>query len=118
MNEARIEFRCRRSGNCCSRPGGFVRVSDDDVDAMSRHLGLERRAFRSRFVDGDRLKSGLGSRCVLLEDGSAASCSVYPVRPEKCRTWPFWPEVLRDERSLAEASRVCPGIEVLEWPAS
>ena len=113
MNSTEIRFTCRRSGNCCARPGGFVRVSDEEVRAMASHLGLTVDGFRSRFVDGGRLKSGLGHRCALLDDGAHAGCSVYPVRPEKCRTWPYWPEVLSDPERLAEARRLCPGIEVV-----
>lgn len=91
-----------------------MRVSSADVAAMARHLRMSVEGFRSRFVDGDRLKAGLGNRCALLEDGAAPACSVYPVRPEKCRTWPHWPEVLSDADRLAEARRLCPGIEVIE----
>ncbi|MCA8975145.1 MAG: hypothetical protein KDC98_10505, partial [Planctomycetes bacterium] len=55
-----FRFRCRRSGNCCAIPGGFVRVDDGDVTAIAAHLGLGEDAFRSRFVqpDGVRLKDG------------------------------------------------------------
>jgi len=61
---------------------------------------------------GERLREGLGGRCVFLEErGGEAACGIYPVRPERCRTWPFWPELLADEGLLAEAMRGCPGIE-------
>ncbi len=106
-----FRFACQRSGNCCSRPGGTVRVGPDDVTRIAAHLGMPEDAFRSRYVraSGDRLVDGLGSRCVFLEDGGRAACSIYPVRPERCRTWPFWDEH-RDSTRLAAAARSCPGI--------
>jgi uncharacterized protein len=108
-----FRWTCQRSGNCCAIPGGFVRVSADEAAAIAAHLGLDVAAFRSRFVqpDGERLKDGLGNRCVFLQDGAQASCSIYPVRPAKCREFPFWPELLADPELLARVRRTCPGIE-------
>lgn len=112
----RYRFRCRRSGNCCSRPDGFVRVDDADVRRIAAYLGLSERGFRSRFVAarGDRLVEGLGPRCVFLEEGETARCRIYPVRPERCRSWPHWPELLVSTEALREAARLCPGLEPVE----
>jgi Fe-S-cluster containining protein len=108
-----FRFRCRRSGNCCARPEGVVRVTPEDVERMAAHLGMDEAGFRSRYVAaaGDRLAEGLGQRCVFLEDGREAHCRIYPVRPERCRTWPFWPELRDSPEALRAARRLCPGIE-------
>ena len=45
-------------------------------------------------------------RCIYYENG----CSIYPVRPLQCRTFPFWPEYLRSPESWDEAARRCPGV--------
>lgn len=89
-----------------------MRVTRDDVAAIAQHLGLSERAVRGRFVaaSGDRLAEGLGGRCPFLADGRETSCRIYPVRPERCRSWPFWEELRNPER-LAEAARLCPGID-------
>lgn len=110
-----FRFACRRSGNCCSRPGGAVRVGPGDVRRIAAHLGLSEAGFRSRYlaVSGDRLADGPTDRCVFLEDGPTTRCTIYPVRPERCRTWPFWDEH-RNPRYLAEAARLCPGMELRE----
>jgi Fe-S-cluster containining protein len=80
---------------------------------MAAHLELSEEAFRSRYVSasGDRLTEGLGGRCVFLEEGRLASRRVHPVRPERCRSWPFWPELRDSEAELRLARRLCPGIE-------
>lgn len=108
-----FRFACRRSGNCCSRPGGTVGVGPEDVRRIAAHLEMDEAAFRSRYVaaSGDRLVDGPGTRCVFLEDGRSARCAIYPVRPERCRTWPFWDEH-RNPRYLADAARLCPGLEL------
>lgn len=110
-----FRFRCRRSGNCCAIPGGFVRVDAAERRAIAGYLGLDEAAFVSRFLqpDGVRLKDGIGNRCVFLADGAAAGCTIYPVRPGKCRDWPFWPEVRQDAALRALVERTCPGIEPL-----
>jgi hypothetical protein len=107
-------FDCRRSGNCCARPGGIVRVTDADVGAIAVHLGMPESAVRSRFVgpDGSRLRDGLGHRCVFLDDGTKPRCTIYPVRPEYCRRWPFVDELRDDPARLAEAAQLCPGIRL------
>jgi Fe-S-cluster containining protein len=38
------------------------------------------------------------------------TCSIYPVRPLQCRTWPFWNHNLRSPSTWAEASDMCPGM--------
>lgn len=107
-----FRFECRRSGNCCAIPGGIVRVTPDEAAAIAAHLGLAEDAFRSRFLqpDGVRLKEGFANRCVFLQDGREAGCGIYPVRPHKCRQWPFWPEVLTDPGLLQLVLRTCPGL--------
>ena len=120
MSESRPEFpfrfSCRRSGNCCARPEGIVEVTDADVTAIARHLGISEPGFRSRYLraDGRAPLDGLGNRCVFLAEGSHAACTIYPVRPERCRTWPFWPELLDSPQQLREAMLLCPGIEKTE----
>jgi len=109
-----FRFACRRSGNCCAVPGGFVRVSAAEAGAIAAHLGLSLEAFSSRYLcaDGARLRDGVvPGRCVFLREGESAACSVYPVRPQKCRDWPFWPEALEDEELMSRIARTCPGVE-------
>lgn len=89
-----------------------MRVDADDVRRIAAHLGLSEAGVRSRHLaaSGDRLAEGLGHRCVFLVDGGEATCGIYPARPERCRTWPFWPELAESREELAAACRVCPGI--------
>ena len=116
-DEAGFPFRwtCRRSGNCCAIPGGVVRVTPAEVTAIAAHLQMGEAAFRSRYLqpDGERLKEGFGNRCVFLQDGALAGCAIYPVRPTKCASFPYWPERRTDPQLRARVLRTCPGIEPL-----
>lgn len=107
-----FSFGCKRSGNCCSIPGGFVRVTDDEARSIAALLGIDVAAFYSRYVqpDGRTLRDGFGTRCTFLSDGREASCTIYEARPAKCREWPFWPELKTDAKLLELVLRTCPGI--------
>ena len=105
-------FSCQRSGNCCAIPGGVVRVTAVEIRRMAEHLGLTEEALRSRYLqaDGETLRNGQGHRCVFLDDGTKAACSIYEARPQQCREWPFWSRMQTDPDLLAQARRICPGI--------
>lgn len=113
-----FRFRCRRSGNCCARPEGVVRVTPADITQIAAHLHMSEAAVKARFVDarGDRLIDAPGGRCPFLEDGRETSCRIYAIRPQKCRNWPYWEEFIEDPRELREAARLCPGIELSNQP--
>ncbi len=116
-----FRFACKRSGNCCSRPEGRVRVTSEELPALARSAGLEEDAFLMRYCtsgpDGSwLLKSAPSSpACIFLEmNGPLASCRVYEARPSHCRSFPFWEELREAGPVLKEALRFCPGLEPRE----
>jgi len=108
-----LRFRCTGCGACCI--GGadhYVEIGRAEQEALRDYLGLSRPWFRRRYVvpvndkvEGIRL--GADGRCPFLLDDR--SCRVYPVRPLQCKTYPWWPELLRPAAWKAEARR-CEGI--------
>ena len=36
-------------------------------------------------------------------------CTVYPVRPRQCRTWPFWESTVETPADWEETRQRCPG---------
>ena len=46
--------------------------------------------------------------CVFF-DSQMRHCRVYDVRPQQCRTWPFWDSNLRDRDSWQRTCETCPG---------
>lgn len=85
-----IEYICQRCGNCCRWPG-FVRVSEDDIAAISGYLGLSEIEFIDRFTrlrpkrDGLALIDKPNGECIFF-DGSG--CTIQPVKPIQCRGFP------------------------------
>ncbi|GIK16647.1 MAG: zinc/iron-chelating domain-containing protein [Planctomycetota bacterium] len=110
-----LQFSCTQCGNCCSGPPGYVWVTKEDIRAIAAHLGREDGTLDRSEVRGVGGRYSLtekpGGDCIFLErrDGKAY-CSVYPVRPIQCRTWPFWDELLKSRRTWDDAAKTCPGM--------
>jgi Fe-S-cluster containining protein len=108
-----IRFECQGSGNCCvSRGGyGFVYLTKKDRKALSKLLGLGLSEFTEQYCELSggiwKLKDGPTDDCMFLQ---SKRCSVYSARPTQCRTWPFWPEVLKSRTWNKEVKGFCPGV--------
>lgn len=119
-DEPGLRFSCTMCGNCCSGPAGYVLVSDDEAARLSARLGLSTRDFLDRHThttaQGRSLNEKEGEHgldCIFLDRERVpgkAVCGVYEDRPAQCRTWPFWPSVVRSAQSWERAQRVCPGM--------
>jgi Fe-S-cluster containining protein len=108
-------FECTQCGNCCSGPPGYVWVTKADVARIAKFLGLDGRLGK-KYVRRVGLRHSLTEKkdgdCIFLtrKDGRT-SCSIYPVRPIQCRTWPFWTTNLASQDDWNEAHRsTCPGM--------
>ncbi|MBI2194349.1 MAG: YkgJ family cysteine cluster protein [Planctomycetes bacterium] len=106
-----LRFRCTRCGNCCTGFPGFVWVDAESIGVIAAYLKLSVEGFSRRFVRraGDRLS--LVERdnydCVFWDKDRG--CTIYPVRPAQCRTFPFWPEHLAAEANWESVRDRCPG---------
>ena len=92
----------------------MVLISAEELARIAEHLDMSEAAVRSRYLaaSGDRLANGPDSRCVFLSDGRVTSCRIYPARPERCRTWPYWDQLRDSASALTEAARLCAGIDL------
>ncbi len=110
-----VDFTCQRCGHCCSGEPGFVFLSSEEVDRLSEHLDMTRDEFLAAYtrkIDmGDHYLVSLRERrdysCILLSDNG---CSVYPVKPQQCTTYPFWGYLFSDRALWDEEMKACPGI--------
>lgn len=51
--------------------------------------------------------------CVFLKDNR---CSIHPVRPKQCQTFPWWPQNLQSPHSWKKAASACEGIDHPDAP--
>ena len=106
-----LRFRCTRCGNCCTGAPGYVWVDDEEIAAIARHRGElieEIRSLATREVGRRRsLREKVNGDCVFYD--SASGCTIYPVRPRQCRTWPFWESNVVTPEAWQATCEVCPG---------
>lgn len=105
-----LRFACQQCGACCTGEPGYVYVQERECSALAEHLDIPLTEFYLRYVrrvpGGYSLLEKQDGSCIFYEHG----CTVYALRPTQCRTYPFWPEVLRSQRSWQEEGRRCRGI--------
>ncbi len=121
--ERGLRFSCTQCGNCCTGPPGAVWFTAEEGRRIAETLGIDEVTFYRRYarrIHGrwslEEVKSDDGLDCIFLDRLTApgkARCSIYPVRPTQCRTWPFWPENLESRAAWDEAKRntPCPGMD-------
>lgn len=108
-----MNFSCKICGNCCRGEPGYVWVTDEEISAIASVLGQEVREFKEQHV---RKKSGYfclkeraNGDCVMLCP-QTLRCTVYEVRPQQCRTFPFWDELMSSKNMWEKYAEKCPGM--------
>jgi Fe-S-cluster containining protein len=105
-----VRFACQRCGQCCTGGAGVVRVSPQELARIALFLTMPEGTLAARscrLVDGElALKEKANGDCIFHDGG----CSIYPVRPAQCRTFPFWLKNLRNEQAWQDTASGCPGI--------
>ena len=128
-----LSFTCTQCGNCCTGGPGYVWISEAEIARLAEFLKLSigetkkrhcRRIDRRVSLKEHRTPAGLYD-CEFLKEIDAERdvegqrvrykkriCTIYPVRPLQCRTWPFWDGLLQSKKSWQLAKRTCPGMDV------
>jgi uncharacterized protein len=104
----------RCPGRCCTGASGYIWVGGAEIRRIASSVALPLSEFLQRYL----LKVG-GSyslkekriakdnfACIFFDVESNA-CSVYEVRPDQCRTFPFWNHF---RKHPGEAEEECPGV--------
>ena len=110
-----LRFHCTGCGQCCSGdPDYYVFLTQRESEGIRRHMGLTTDWFKRRYLrrtpEGDLVINNQGGgRCVFLNKDNR--CRVYADRPLQCRTYPFWPEVMKSRSMWRGEARRCEGID-------
>ncbi|MFO0801951.1 MAG: YkgJ family cysteine cluster protein [Gemmataceae bacterium] len=106
-----LRFTCTQCGDCCTGEPGFVWVTDDEIAAIAEFrkepVGEVTQLYTRRSKGRRTLKEKANGDCVFFERGRG--CTVYPVRPPQCRTWPFWESNIATPEDWERTERNCPG---------
>ena len=107
-----LRFTCQQCNHCC-RGGqpGWVYLNKQETTKIASLLECPPAVFRQRYLRKDEngetvLKLNKNGDCIFWNDG----CTIYPVRPTQCRTFPFWSEVLESEQKWHDEAKTCHGM--------
>jgi Fe-S-cluster containining protein len=106
-----LRFRCTRCGHCCTGTPGFVWVNAEELAAIAAFRGepeLQVTELYSRQVSrGRTLREKANGDCIFYD--KSQGCTIYPVRPRQCRTWPFWESNVQTPETWQRTCEICPG---------
>lgn len=88
-------------------------MTESDLEQAAAYVGLSPEEFEVRHVTRYRhllrlrkLPRGQDHCRFLTDEG----CSIHPVKPTQCRTYPFWPSLVESRARWTIESKFCPGI--------
>ncbi len=101
-------------GKCCRGESGYIWAKRDEIIRMGDFLGIELNDFADKYLKKVKHRYSLREKklapddyaCVFFDEVKER-CTIYPVRPLQCRTFPFWEQFKNNED---EVRRECPGI--------
>ena len=112
-----LHFECMQCGRCCSGPGeGYVGISRPETKFIADFLEIEPKQLRQKYLRRRGLWTTIIEHpttrdCIFLRQiNGQKRCAIYPVRPNQCRGWPFWPINLTGPETWNETAHKCPGI--------
>jgi len=106
-----LSFECQRCGACCAGEPGYVWVAPAEEARIAEFLGLTLAEFAAKYLR----KAGSHESLIELPDGRCIfyadqTCTIYPVRPLQCSTFPFWRSIIASPETWWRCREKCPGM--------
>jgi len=114
---AGLHFECQQCGNCCAGPSeGFIWITTPEIGLLAEHLDLSVEKLREKYLTRLMTRTSIiedpaSKNCIFLSNiNGIRGCAVYSVRPNQCRTWPFWSSNLTSLSAWNSAALKCRGV--------
>ena len=104
-------------GRCCYGESGYIWLNEKEINGISDFLNIELDVFISDYLRKENGKYTIKDikfqnyYSCLFFDRDERHCSIYSVRPNQCRTYPFWGIYKDDPEPLFSE---CPSVEELD----
>lgn len=95
MHLKKRTFECEKCGQCCKL---IIKLTEKDITRIER-AGHDKDSFLAKdpmveeigdiTAPKDTIKQVDGYCFFLISEGNKKVCSIYPARPDICRTYPF-----------------------------
>jgi len=103
------------SGYCCTGESGNIWVNKEEIKKIAGFLDLSSEDLVKYYLTKIHYKYSLKElkisgdfQCVFFDDKNK-NCSIYEVRPNQCRTFPFWDYF---KNNIEEITKECLGIKI------
>ena len=109
-----LHFECTACGQLCTGRPGYVWVDENEIGQIATFLNMPQDKFTRRYLRKVHQRYSLveyskSYDCVFLKD---KKCSIYPVRPRQCKTFPWWIANLNSPAAWEESAKHCEGIQL------
>lgn len=103
------------NGNCCIGESGYIWITAMEIQSLALYLNLSIEELKFKYLIKIGYKYSIKE--VKLASNNFAccffnlekkQCSIYSVRPNQCRTFPFWDYFKENEE---EVYKECPAIK-------
>ena len=102
-------FKCQECGDCCKGYGGTF-ITEKEIETIAAYIHTDPDTFVENYCQisgGKRILAQAGNRYCIFWDGL---CTIHPVKPRMCKTWPFIESILVDTSNWYIMASLCPGI--------
>lgn len=106
-------FRCLRCGSCC-RGESTVSLTETEVSRISAFLNLPKEDFLKTYtteVCRGRVEMKTVEGFCIFFDRTEHICKIHPVKPNRCKEWPFPQAIFSDEDNFRIIRDSCPALE-------
>ena len=109
-----IDFTCKGCGFCC-RGQGEVYLNRQELNNIADFLKTSPASFKKKYtrqINGKTaLKDTAEPACIFL---TGNKCEIYPVRPQQCRTFPFWLEMMQSQNEWQRYLKNCKAVKSIK----
>ncbi|MBS7647697.1 MAG: YkgJ family cysteine cluster protein [Candidatus Bathyarchaeia archaeon] len=114
----KTHFKCLRCGRCCSN-GPNVGLTAFDIHRIACFLNVDWWKLKGKYVVAviadmlavPTLRGKADGTCIFLEyKDELPFCSIYPIRPMRCRLYPFMPYSPSNSETIY-LDTCCPGLK-------
>lgn len=107
------KFVCKRCGFCC-KGQSTVSLSEEEILKIAEYLGISREEFLEKYTvkKGERrIEMRVNEEYCFFYDKRERLCKIHPVKPEKCKEWPFVPALFRGIENFLIIKETCLGLK-------
>ena len=101
-------------GRCCTGESGYIWVNPLEMQKIANFLNISLEEFKKFYLIKVDLKFTIKEKkleennyaCIFFDE-KTKKCTIYDVRPNQCKTFPFWDFFKNNKK---EVKLECPGI--------